>query len=83
MKRFGPTEKGGLVLAAVFMVFGVFSIVHPIERDVAHPGSGRYDYLFGHNAAEHVTRRGARLYGFFSIGLGIALVWLVFYRRRR
>jgi len=37
----------------------------------------------GDPPAEHVSKRGARIYGFISAGLGAGLAWLVFYRPRK
>ena len=84
MKRLGTMERVGLVLAVIFIVFGIYSIVHPTEGYVSHPGSGRYQSIIGHDPApEHVTKSGARVYGFISVGLGAGLAWLAFYRPRR
>jgi hypothetical protein len=83
MKRLGTMEKVCLVLAIVFIAVGVFSIVYPTEAYVAHAGSGRYQSIIGRNSTpEHVSKNGARVYGFISLGFGVGLAWLVFYRPR-
>jgi hypothetical protein len=78
MKRLGTIERAGLVLSAVFIVFGAYSIVHPTEGYVLHPGSPRYS--LPDPVPEHVTKSGARIQGFISVGLGTGLAWLAFYR---
>ena len=84
MKRLSSMERAGLVLATVFVVFGVYSIIHPTEGYVPHPGSGRYQSIIGHDPPpEHVTKTGARIYGFASLGLGAGLAWLAIYRPRK
>jgi hypothetical protein len=84
MKRLSTLEKVGLVLATAFIVFGVYSNIHPTEGYVSHPGSGRYQSIIGHDPLpEHVTRSGARIYGFISVGLGVGLAWLAFYHPRK
>jgi len=70
MKRLGTMERVGLVLAAVFVAFGVYSIIHRTQGYVPHPGSGRYQSIIGHDPPpEHVTKSGARIYGFISVAL--------------
>ncbi len=81
MKRLGTMERAGLVLAAVFIVFGIYLVVHPSEAYVSHPGSGRHQSIIGHDPpSEHVTKRGARVYGFILVSLGGGMAWLAFYR---
>ena len=84
MKRLSTMERVGLAVAAMFIVFGVYLIVHPTEAYVPHAGSGRYQSIIGHDpAAEHVTKTGARIYGFLSVGLGAGFACVAFYRPRK
>ena len=84
MKRLDTMEKVGLFLAAVFVAFGLYSIIHPTDAFVPHPGSGRYQSIIGHDPPpEHVTKKGARIYGFLSLGFGAGLAWLALYHSRR
>jgi len=77
-------EKAGLVLAVVFIAFGVYSIIHPTEAYVSHAGPGRYQSIIGHDPPpEHVTKNGARVYGVLSVALGAGLLWLGLYRPRK
>jgi hypothetical protein len=84
MKRFTAMEKVGLVLGVIFIAFGVYSIIHPTEAFVFHPGSGRYQSIIPHDSRpEHVTKSGARVYGFLSLALGAGFMWLALYRARK
>jgi hypothetical protein len=81
MKRLTTMERVGLVLGVSFIAFGLYSIVHPTEIFVSHSGPGRYQSIIGHDPApEHVTKSGARIYGFISVGLGTGFAWLALYR---
>ena len=74
-------EKVGLFLAVVFVVFGVYSIVHPTEAFFIPSGSGRY---VSHDTRPvHVTKNGARIYGITSLAFGAGFMWLALYRPRR
>lgn len=84
MKRLGAAEKGGLLLAGVFIIFGVYTAIYPTEMRVPHPGSGRYQSLIGQDPpAERVSPQKARVYGIISVAFGIGIGWLVFYRPRK
>ena len=77
-------ERLGLCLALVFIVFGAHSIIHPTEGYLLQPGPERYKSLVDHTSApEHVTKGGARIYGFISIAVGAGLAWVAFYRPRK
>ena len=39
MKRLGTMERVGLIMAAVFIAFGVYLVVHPTEGYVSHSSS--------------------------------------------
>ena len=57
-------------LAAVLVVFGLYSIIHPTEAFVPHPGSGRYQSIIGHDPpSERVTKKSARFYGPSFVGI--------------
>ena len=46
--------------------------------------NGRYQSIIGHDPLpEHVTKNGARIYGFASLGLGAGLAWLAFSHPRK
>jgi hypothetical protein len=84
MKRQSTIEIAFLALATIFIGFGAYSVVHPTEMFVSHPGSGRYQSIIGHDPApEHVTKSGARIYGVLSLGFGVGIAWLVLYRPRK
>jgi hypothetical protein len=84
MNPLGTVEKGALLLAGVFIIFGVCTAIYPTEMRVPHPGSGRYQSLIGQDPpAEQVTPERARIYGIISVALGIGIGWLVFYRPRK
>ena len=85
MKRFGTTERAGLVLAALFIVFGIYSLVHPTEAYVSHSSSGwpPKSVIGPDPPREHVTRRGARIYGVISLAFGAGIGWVALYRPRR
>jgi hypothetical protein len=40
MKRLSTIEIAFLLLAMLFIVFGTYSVIHPTEMFVSHPGSG-------------------------------------------
>jgi len=84
MKSLNGMEKTGLVMALIFIGFGIYSIVHPVEIYVSHPGPARYGRLIGGEPArEHVTKNGARIRGIISIAVGGGLAWIVFYPVRK
>lgn len=76
-------EKYSLFLGIVFLGFGLYSILHPWEGYVAHPGSGKYPLLFGRNLPELVSKDGARVYGIVAVTMGAGFVWLAFCRPPR
>ena len=84
MKRFTTMEKVGVFLAILFLVFGVYSIIHPTEVFVFHAGSGRYQSILPHDSQpEHVTKTGVRIYGVISLAFGAGFMWLALYRSRK
>ena len=83
MKSLGTMEKAILVLAFVFMAFGIYSVIHPTEGFVMHPSSRRSLPVSAPNPPEHVTKNGARVYGLLCVGLGTGLAWLALYRPRK
>ena len=82
MKRLSTVERVGLLLALVFIVVGACSIIHPEEGYLFHASTHWLSPRFhGHEPPpEHVTETGSRVYGFLSVGLGVGLARLVFYR---
>ena len=83
MKRLTTLEKSAVALGLLFVVGGAYMIVHPTERMIAHPGSGRYGALLGPNQPEHVSRRGSQIYGGIAVVMGGGIAWLAFYRGRK
>jgi hypothetical protein len=85
MKKLGAIEKSALVLAAVFIAFGVYSIIHPTEMFVSAPTSGwpPKSVIGPDPPRAHVSPLGARIYGLISVGVGTGVGWLVFYRPRK
>jgi hypothetical protein len=84
VRHLNSVEKGVLLLAGIFIIFGAYSVIHPVETYVSHPGPVRYQSLIGQDPPpEHVSREKARVYGIISIGFGIGMGWLVFYRSRK
>jgi hypothetical protein len=77
-------ERVGVVMAVIFVVFGVYSVVHPVEGLHFFSGPGRYNAIIGSDPPpQKVTKTGARVYGGISLGLGAGLAWLALYRPRR
>jgi hypothetical protein len=84
MMRFDGIEKGALLLAGMFVIFGAYSIINPTEMQLSHPGCGGYHFLIGQDPpAEYLSRASVRIYGAVSVGLGIGIGWIVFYRPRK
>ncbi|HOK78667.1 MAG TPA: hypothetical protein PLW35_13220 [Verrucomicrobiota bacterium] len=68
MKRLGAAEKGALLLAGVFIMFGLYTAVYPTEMRVPHPGSSRYQPLIGQDPpADRTSPQKARVYGIISV----------------
>jgi len=82
MRRLNGTEKGGLALAGVLVIFGFCMIVHPIDMAVPHAGWPRYAPGGGTSPTEHVSKRKARYFGGAAVLLGAGFTAFVLYRPR-
>jgi hypothetical protein len=84
MKHLRTVEKSALIVAMLFIAVGIWKIINPTEVIVPHPGHGHYAVRTGMDApGERVTKRGARVYGFISVGMGVGLAFLALYRPNR
>jgi hypothetical protein len=84
VKSLSGIERGALLLASVFILFGVYLAIWPTQMQISHPGSGRYQYILPQNpTAENATRTQVRVYGIISTALGIGTGWLALYRPRK
>jgi hypothetical protein len=79
MKHPNPIERVCLIFATVFILAGGLLIVHPMEANVVHPGMN-YPVHGLDESPEHVTKKGARIFGVALVVIGGGLAWLVFYR---
>jgi hypothetical protein len=85
MRRLTPLERGATLIALVFLIVGVFMIVHPAEMTVFPPGPGPGVYkamLDPNPSPEHVSKKKCQKYGGFLIAVGLGIGWLAFYRGR-
>jgi hypothetical protein len=78
MRRFTGTEFGILVVAAISIFVGADLVVHPTEMNVLHQAYRRFRL-----SIEHVSKEGSQIYGVLAIVLGLGLIWMVFYGRRK
>jgi len=69
-------ELGLVLLGAFLLITGTAMIIHPTEMYVSRPGTLRTP-----PQTEHVSKTGARVAGGFSVLSGIALLWVVLFRR--
>ena len=76
MRRLNGTELGALILAACFIIGGLYTVIHPVEFDMYFKAYKRF-----HAATEHVSETGARLYGILATVIGTGLIWFLFYGR--
>jgi hypothetical protein len=83
IRRLTTIEKSAVVVGVVFIIFGFCTIIKPQEGMVFHPGPYRYRGILGPNQPEYVTKTGSKIYGGFSVVLGIAVVWAGLYRQQK
>jgi len=82
MKRFTPTEIGGLVLAAILFCGGLDSVIWPQSGATAHFTNDVLG-LFPRTSAEFVSTNGARVYGILAIVLGAGIAAMAVYREKK
>ena len=70
MKRLNGVEKGVLLLAAIFVVFGFFLIFYPQEMVLLHQ-----------KFREHISPKASQIYGALAIFLGGGIGWAVLTKR--
>jgi hypothetical protein len=82
MKRFTSTEIVVLLLAILFFLVGLWTVVHPKEMTIYHGSTARNKSLVQDEPyLEHVSEKEAVLFGCLSIALGTGLIVAVFFPR--
>ncbi|HKQ57801.1 MAG TPA: hypothetical protein VJY35_08015 [Candidatus Eisenbacteria bacterium] len=72
------------MLAAIFVVVGLYGIVHPTDWLMIHPGSPTSKGLPAMPArAEHVSKQGSQVHGLLSLAMGIGIGWVTLRYGRR
>ncbi len=79
MKRHSGVEKGVLLLAAIFIVFGFYLIIYPQDMLLIHPSNGKSGIVTVFS--EHVSPNASRVYGVLSLLLGSGIGWAVLTKR--
>ena len=82
-ERLSSTAHGCLVLAALFIGCGVYSMVQPTDMYVFHPNYGPPIVTGPSTPPEHVTKPAVRLYGVLCLAVGAGIAWAVLCRPRR
>ena len=82
-ERLSSTALSCLVLAVLFIGFGVYSVVQPTEVYVFQPNYGPQAVTGPSPPPEHLTKRAGRIYGVILLALGAGIGWAVLCRPRR
>jgi hypothetical protein len=75
MRHFTVMEFWLLILAALFLCFGLAMLIHPTTAGWTHPAYN--DAGGGSSYPEVITREGARLYGALGVLVGSGLAAFV------
>jgi hypothetical protein len=78
MRRLNGIELAMLVLATIFILTGLFSIIHP-SAHLIFQSSARNFFV----SAGYISKERVRTYGLLSVVLGAGMVGMVVYRRRK
>ncbi len=79
MKRFTSSEKGGLLLAACFLLVGLILMVRPAPMVVGHAGDGRYQKGVAYVG---LSKGMVRIYGGIAFAMGGGLAWGILFIRK-
>jgi hypothetical protein len=82
-ERLSSRALGCLVLAALFIGCGVWSVVRPTDMYVFHPNYGPPIVTGPSPPAEHVTTPADRVFGVLWLALGAGIGWAALCRPRR
>jgi hypothetical protein len=84
MRRYTNMEIGAAVAGLLFVIFGVYMIIHPTEMDYTPDGpSHPVRVILGPDKSVHVTKTGTRVCGGLSVVMGVGISCLALYRGRK
>jgi len=72
-------EKALAVLGIIFLLVGLWTVIHPTEQVIFHQGDARFG---GGSYFESAGKDTIRFYGVCSIITGGVLIFLAFYPRK-